>query len=168
MIEYVTTIDNFWKDSIEDFKYSRSVPYESMTYQKDKWHKNFHIGNLLQAFENELPIFYKNFSRSLQLNENIPTMTSWICIVPNQIIGPHNDSFFQLRKKYNDPDISQCRRYLIFLEDWVFGQIVEFKSKTIRNWSNGDVWIFDSTETHWAGNASNFNFHTCQVSTFTD
>jgi len=54
----------------------------------------------------------------------------------------------------------------VFLEDWQFGHYVGFTNTNITKWKAGDVYKFDSTELHYAVNASNKHFHTCQVSTF--
>ena len=62
-------------------------------------------------------------------------------------------------------DIDDCLRYLIFLEDWKIGHLVEFEQQPITKWEKGDVWTFTHEDIHCAGNASNFNFNTCQVNT---
>jgi hypothetical protein len=65
-----------------------------------------------------------------------------------------------------DVGIEQCYRYLLFLEDWIFGHYAGFEDTSITHWKAGDVWMFDSTELHYAVNASNVPFNSCQVNTF--
>ena len=56
-------------------------------------------------------------------------------------------------------------RAVVFLEDWKLGHLVEFEQQPITKWEKGDVWTFTHDDLHCAGNASNYNFNTCQVNT---
>lgn len=160
MIKYKCNIDDFWSDHLVTHKYAREVPFVAKNFDHldRKWYnRDF----LLQSFNEELPSIWKEFNTKL----NVPIGTvSWTCILPNRILPTHRDTFYTFRKN-NNIAIDQCIRYLIFLEDWVFGQYVEFTDTVIRNWQKGDVWVFDATEIHYAVNASNASFHTCQIST---
>jgi hypothetical protein len=62
-------------------------------------------------------------------------------------------------------EIDDCVRYLIFLQNWELGHMVEFDKQPITKWKKGDVWVFDHLEYHCAANTSNKNFVTCQVNT---
>jgi len=77
----------------------------------------------------------------------------------------HTDNFYKLRTQHS-VDIDNCLRYLVFLKDWTLGHAVEFEEINITRWKIGDVWVFDSKSKHWASNASNINFLTCQINTF--
>lgn len=160
MVKYVTTIDNFWSKDLAEHKYVREVPFVARNFSHlDK--EYYSTGHLLQSFNEEL----KNpeeFKKVLTV-EN--ASVSWTCILPNVILPTHYDTFYTTRQLYN-VDVEQCYRYLVFLEDWVFGQLVGFKETNITNWKSGDVWYLDSTEFHFAVNASNQPFNSCQVSTF--
>lgn len=146
------------------YQYVRKTPYGSMQ-NGAHWHENFKSGTLQQSFDSELPDCYPQFVSALNLDPLL-SVVAWIGLEPGQWVPPHQDTFYQLRKSNHDRyTINQCLRYLVFLESWQFGQIVDFKSTTIRGWQTGDVWVFDHTEQHWAGNASNSWFHTCQVNT---
>lgn len=160
MIEYVTCIDNFWKDDLVKHNYAREVPFVAKNFDHlDRTYYN--KGHLLQSFNEELPCA-EQFKSALSASNS---SVSWSCIPPNVILPTHNDTFYTLRLEHN-VSVEQCFRYLVFLEDWKFGQFVGFENKNITNWKAGDVWKFDSVETHFAVNASNDLFHTCQVSTF--
>lgn len=163
MVKYVKKIEDFWTDNLNVYSYVRQVPYFDMR-NGEHWHKNFKSGHLLQSVENELPQCYHQFKTELECNVD-KSVVSWICIQPGQCIAPHYDTFYQLLKKNNQSLIEQCVRYLVFLEDWVFGQIVDFDSTVIKKWSKGDVWSFTHSDIHWACNSSNSNFHTCQINT---
>jgi|694.fasta_scaffold50296_6 hypothetical protein len=155
---YHGQIEDFWSDYLQNFVYKQQIPYSGM---RESWHENFDNGHLLQSFDDQLPPIWKNFQSSLSVSNGT---VGWINIRPNQIIAPHFDHFYTLKQKLGTT-IEHCVRYLIFLEDWKFGQYIEFEDLSIRKWKKGDVWYFDHTEEHWAVNASNFDFHTCQVNT---
>lgn len=160
MIKFVTNIQSFWDEDLKNHIYSREVPFVNKNF--NHLDKNYYDrGFLLQSFNEELPDSGRKFLLS------IPTeigSVSWTCISPNLILPTHKDSFYTLRKKEN-VELDECIRYLIFLQDHVFGQIAVFENKVISTWSKGDMWVFDSNEFHYAVNASNVPFHTCQVST---
>ncbi len=161
MIEYVTKIKSFWDLDLQNHTYARTVPFVAKNFDHlDK--KYYSQGHILQSFNEELgdP---SQFCKSLSVENN--ASVSWTCIEPNVILPIHSDSFYTLRTA-NDVSLENCYRYLVFLEDYVFGQYVGFESCNIRDWKKGDVWKFDGSERHFAANASNHRFHTCQISTF--
>lgn len=161
MLEFVKNINVFWKDDLSKHSYVRKVNFTAENL--NHLDKNFYNKQdfLLQSFNEELPVS-QNFKDTLNVKFG---SVSWTCILPNTILPTHTDSFFTLRKEFNI-EIDKCFRYLIFLEDWKFGHYVGFKNKNITHWTAGDVWKFNFQETHYAVNASNELFHTCQVSSF--
>lgn len=156
MIGYYGKIEDFWSDHLKNYKYVRQVEFN-----RPEWNEEYKTGFLLQSFDDELPIIWKKFKDILNLNVGT---VGWMNIRPNQIVPPHTDNFYMLRQEY-DAHIENCVRFLVFLEDWKFGQHVEFDTISISKWCKGDVWMFDYQSRHWAVNASNENFHTCQIST---
>jgi len=85
---------------------------------------------------------------------------------PGTILPLHSDTYARYKQIYQLPDTSKIWRAVIFLEDWTFGHYVGFENINITHWKAGDVWKFTGHEWHYAVNASNVSFHTCQVSTF--
>lgn len=162
MIEFVANIKDFWSHDLATYQYHQSMDFAGMK-NGAHWHGNFKHGHLLQSFGDELPVPPQKFVTSLGLEQSISTV-GWICLRPNQFIAPHVDHFYQLRNAHN-VSIDECVRYLVFLQDWEFGQMVDFDNTNIRKWRRGDTWKFNHVEPHWAGNASNVNLHTCQVNT---
>ena len=162
MIEFVANIEDFWSQELESYQYRQSVDFAGMK-NGTHWHDRFKHGHLLQSFGDDLPVPPQKFVTSLGLDQSISTV-GWICLRPNQFIAPHADHFYQLRNTYNI-EMNKCVRYLVFLQDWEFGQVVDFNSINIRKWCRGDTWKFNYIEQHWAGNASNVDLHTCQVNT---
>lgn len=161
MLEFVTNIENFWQEDLNNHLYDRKESFglDNLSHLDKSYYNN---GCYLQSFNDELPSA-EDFKKALSV---IIGSVSWTCVLPNSILPIHQDSFYTLRTQHN-VDIAHCYRYLIFLKSWEFGQSVEFENMQISKWAVGDVWKFDHSERHYAVNASNSAFHTCQVSTFT-
>ena len=160
MPEYVKTIKNFWKQELASHKYARVVPFVAKNFDhldREYYNKD----HLLQSFNEELSCA-DEFKGAL---DAVQASVSWTNILPNVILPTHKDTFYTLRQEHN-VELDDCFRYLIFLEDWVFGHYVGFEKKNITHWRAGDVWKFTGHEMHYGVNASNVSFHTCQVSTF--
>ena len=160
MIEYVTRIDNFWKDDLVNYTYTKKIPFVGKLFDHlDRTYYN--KGHVLQSFDDDVPNA-QHFKNALNVTTD---SLSWVCIEPNVIVPTHRDTFYPIRETYN-VNLEQCFRYIVFLEDWQFGHYVGFTNKNITKWKAGDVYKFDSTELHYAVNVSNLRFHTCQVNTY--
>ena len=160
MPKFVKNISNFWWEDLAEHKYAREVPFVAKNFDHlDR--KYYNKDYLLQSFNEELPCAVQ-FKDSL---DAVQASVSWTCILPDVILPTHKDTFYTLRQEHN-VELDDCYRYLIFLEDWVFGHYVGFEDTSITHWKNGDVWKFTGHEMHYGVNASNIPFHTCQVSTF--
>jgi len=159
MEHFVTNIADFWSNHLASHEYVSKTPFRGM---RDNWHENFHSdGYLLQTFNDDIPIPVSVFYNVLGVAQGT---VAWTCLIPNTILPPHYDKFYLLAKN-NGYAREECVRYQIFLEDSVFGQLVVLGNTVISDWKKGDVWMFDSETHHYAVNASNVNFHSCQVST---
>jgi len=159
MLGFKGNIKNFWSDELQSHQYINKTPFKGM---RDHWHDNFHSdGYLLQSFNQDLPPMREKFYEAVGVKGGTVT---WTCLIPNTILPPHTDRFYLLSQTTGVPQ-DQCVRYQIFLEDWKFGQYVELGDQSITKWKSGDVWFFDWNVLHYAVNASNYNFHSCQVST---
>jgi hypothetical protein len=160
MIKYYTNIQPFWKEHLKNHAYARTVPFVARNF--DHLDRTFYNkDHLLQSFNEEIPNA-QQFKDALNVDNGSVT---WTCILPNVILPTHKDTFYTMRQEF-DVSIEQCYRYLLFLEDWVFGHYVGFEDTSITHWKAGDVWVFDSAVTHYAVNASNVSFNSCQISTF--
>lgn len=160
MPNFVKNIYVFWTEDLSNHTYTKKVPFVAKNFDHlDR--KYYNKDYLLQSFNDELSCAGQ-FKSSLDVEQ---ASVSWTCILPNVILPTHKDTFYTLRQKHN-VGVDDCYRYLIFLEDWVFGQYVGFEDTNITYWKAGDVWKFTGNEMHFAVNASNLPFHTAQVSTF--
>ena len=161
MPKFVKNIDVFWKQDLAEHTYVRTVDWSAKNFDHLN-KKDYNSGHLLQSFNEELP----NASAFKSALDAHTASVSWTCILPNVILPTHKDTFYTLRQEHN-VELDDCYRYLIFLEDWVFGHYVGFENESITHWKAGDVWKFTGHEMHYGVNASALKFHSCQVSTFT-
>lgn len=161
MKHYVKNIEDFWSSELYLHKFTTTY---ILGNERDTHHKNFlsSVSEVSQSFNDELPQCWQKFLHAMDLNQG---SVSWTLIEPARIVPIHQDYFVNLRKNY-DVSLENCSRFLIMLEDWVFGQLVELDDLTLTRWRKGDVWEFDASVPHWAVNASNKDFYTCQVSRF--
>jgi hypothetical protein len=164
MIAYYTNVEDFWTEALQSYKFPHSVS----TGQNAEFHENYNSeqNNLLQGFDEELPAVCSKFYQALNLKLEKSTI-SWTCIRPGNTIPIHQDKFYKLRTKYN-VDVSQCIRFLVFLEDWHLGHYIEFDTQLITKWRKGDVWMFNHESPHCAANASHKNFYSCQINIIED
>lgn len=160
MIEYVKRLNDFWSQDLDNFTFTHSY---SLGNTRDYHHDNLRgdVTTVWQNFNEELPAIWQRFVVATGLDWAV---VSWTKVPPGRLVPIHQDLFAGLRSR-RDADIDQCLRYIILLGDWHFGQSLEFNDIVIRNWQRGDTWRFDAKEFHWAANASNHDFVTCQVST---
>jgi len=163
MIQYAGKVENFWQDDLDSHTFCNVYNFGNT---RDYHHQNLkgEVSIASQSFNNELPQYWRKFLDHFDLAEG---SVSWTLLEPGRIVPIHQDLFVVLRKNHN-VDLENCVRYIVMLEDWQFGQTMEFKDQVIRKWQSGDCWAFDHTEPHWAVNASNCNFYTCQISSFKD
>jgi hypothetical protein len=159
MTRYVKQITDFWSNDLNQHKFTTTY---NLGDTREYHHPNLRssVTECSQSFNDELPAIWKQFLKEFDLTTG---SVSWTLIESGRIVPIHQDFFVNLRQTYN-AEVDQCARYIIMLEDWIFGQIVEFDDRVLTRWKKGDVWEFDHTIPHWAANASNYNFYTCQVS----
>lgn len=158
MIGYLGNIFPFWQDELAEFKFLNETPIAP----RDDYHTNYLASTIMlkQSFNEDVPN-YKSFYEALKVEEG---SVCWLCLEPREMIPVHQDYFYTLKTKKN-VETEDCVRYLIMLEDWQLGHMVQFEDRTIDRWKAGDVWYFDSEERHCAANSGNVNFYSCQVST---
>lgn len=160
MLEFVKTIENFWATDLAKHQYARQVAFVAKNFEHlDR--KYYNKDYLLQSFNEEVP----GVAQFKGVVDAVKASVSWSCILPDVILPTHRDTFYTLRQEHNI-ELDQCYRYLIFLEDWIFGHYVGFETQNITEWKAGDVYKFTGQDMHFGVNASNIPFHTCQVSTF--
>lgn len=162
MLKYHRNLLDFWTGDLVNYQFPESVS----TGQREGFHANYFSksNNLDQGFGDQLPACRDKFFEELDIKKGT---VSWTCIQPGRVIPTHNDRFYKLRTEHG-VDIDDCVRYLVFLQEWELGHMIEFEEQPITKWKKGDVWVFDHLSYHCAANTSNHNFITCQVNTFAE
>ena len=153
----VYKIEPFWKEDLAAYIAKDETPIAPHAIP----HPNYAGTMLKQSFNEQLPDCWTKFYKALNVEEG---SVCWLTMEPGEIIPVHRDGFYMLKTKKNVP-VENCVRYLIMLEDWKPGHVVQLDNWTLCNWRAGDVWFFDHKVEHWAANGSAENFYTCQVST---
>jgi hypothetical protein len=69
---------------------------------------------------------------------------------PGNIMPWHQDKFFTFRRQF--PDNPYIIRFLIFLEDWKIGHVLQAGDSIISHWSAGDVITWLPTRYHLSAN----------------
>ena len=157
-IAWVLSSKPFWQTALAKHKFQNKTPIAP----RDDYHINYLAPSIMlkQSF-NEDVADYKQYYNMLDVEAG---SVVWLCLEPREMIPVHQDYFYTLKTKKN-VETEDCIRYLIMLEDWQLGHLVQFEDRTIDMWKSGDVWYFDSAEKHCAANSGINNFYSCQVST---
>lgn len=156
---YTGNIFPFWKEDLETYVSTQTTPIAPHAVP----HINYKEPAILlkQSFNEDLPACWTEFYKALNVEEG---NVCWLNLTPREMIPVHRDYFFVLKTK-KKVDVDRCIRYLIMLEDWMPGHMVQLDDLVLTNWKAGDVWYFDNEVLHWAANCGTTNFYSCQVST---
>ena len=146
----------FWKNDLSTFKFLDKTPIAPHAVP----HANYQGTMLKQSFNENVPDYIQYYNILGVQHGSV----CWLCLEPKEMIPIHRDSFYMLKTKMN-VKVEDCVRYLIMLEDWEPGHMVQLDDLVLADWKAGDVWYFDSTVLHWTANCGVTNFYSCQVST---
>ena len=84
---------------------------------------------------------------------------------PGQVLPWHKDRFFMLRKLH-PIDPRPVWRFLVFLEDWKIGHILQVNNSMLHHWKAGDVAVWQPGTMHLAANVGLEQKWTCNVTGF--
>lgn len=75
-------------------------------------------------------------------------------IPAGRIIPWHCDTYGYAIKKFNVPDdrITDIQRTIVFMQDWSFGQVVQFGDSVLSHWKAGDVYTWQHEAWHGLAN----------------
>jgi hypothetical protein len=149
----------FWKEALKSYVAEHTTPIAPHAVPHDNYKEPAIM--LKQSFNEQLPECWTKFYDALYVEEG---SVCWLTLEPREMIPVHQDGFYMLKTKKNVP-VEECIRYLVMLEDWAPGHIVQLGDLVLTDWKAGDVWYFDSEVEHWAANCGSTNFYSCQVST---
>lgn len=104
----------------------------------------------------------KDIIRRLPLDHAIATVTRQD---PGQVLPWHMDRFFFLNQQYpNDP--RPIWRFLMFLEDWKMGHILQVNDSILHHWNRGDVVVWRPGTEHLSANVGLETKWTCNITGF--
>jgi len=149
----------FWKKALKTYVAEHTTPIAPHAIP----HPNYATPEIMlkQTFNEDLPDGWAKFYDALYVEEG---SVCWLTLEPREVVPVHRDYFYMLKTKKN-AKTEDCIRYLVMLEDWKPGHMVQLDDLALTDWKAGDVWYFDSEVVHWAANCGTENFYTCQVST---
>jgi|TARA_B100000131_G_C17691880_1_gene441027 hypothetical protein len=75
----------------------------------------------------------------------------------------HYDTNSYLVSKYGIEDKTKIYRYLIFLEDWDIGQILQIDNEVVSNWKQGDCYTWEYGTYHLSMNGGRKTKYTMQI-----
>lgn len=100
--------------------------------------------------------------QQLPLDHAIATVTRQD---PGQILPWHMDRFFFLKQQYPD-DSRSIWRFLMFLENWKMGHILQINDSILHHWKQGDVVVWQPNTEHLAANVGLETKWTCNITGF--
>jgi hypothetical protein len=104
----------------------------------------------------------KTIIQQLPLTHAIATVTRQD---PGQILPWHMDRLFMLRKLYPN-EKGTIWRFLLFLEDWQMGHVLQVKDTMLHHWKQGDVVVWHPGTMHVAANIGIEPKWTCNITGF--
>lgn len=86
---------------------------------------------------------------------------------PGQILPWHVDRFFFLKNQYPD-ETRPIWRFLMFMEDWKMGHVLQVKNSILSHWKRGDVVVWKPGEDgfHVSANIGLETKWTCNITGF--
>lgn len=84
---------------------------------------------------------------------------------PGQVLPWHLDRFFMLKRLFPN-NKKPIYRFLMFMEDWKIGHILEVEDTIIPNWKKGDVIVWHPGTLHLSANVGLEKKWTCNITGF--
>lgn len=84
---------------------------------------------------------------------------------PGQILPWHQDRFFFLRSQYPN-DARPIWRFLLFLQDWKMGHVLQVRDSFLHHWRRGDVVVWQPGADHVSANIGLEIKWTCNITGF--
>ena len=86
---------------------------------------------------------------------------------PGNVVPWHFDTYKMIRDSQNISDLTTVRRYLMFLEDWHWGHMVQIGNNVVTNWKRGDTYTWPYGMYHLSCDAGIADKWTLQVTGIT-
>lgn len=104
----------------------------------------------------------KNINDQLPLDHAIATVTRQDV---GQVLPWHIDRFFFLKKQFPE-DNRPIWRFLLFLQDWKIGHVLQIKDSVLHHWKRGDVVVWQPNTEHLSANNGLEPKWTCNITGF--
>jgi len=106
--------------------------------------------------------WFDNLSNQLPLDNPIVTIHRQD---PGQTLPWHFDRFFMMKRLYPE-DTRPIWRFLIFLEDWKNGHLLQIGDSMLTHWTQGDTVVWKPGTEHLASNVGLELKWTCNITGF--
>ena len=100
--------------------------------------------------------------KQLPLDHAVATLTRQD---PGQILPWHQDRFFFLKNQYPE-DSRPIWRFLMFMEDWKMGHVLQVGDSFLHHWHQGDVYVWQPGMHHVSANIGLETKWTCNITGF--
>jgi len=84
---------------------------------------------------------------------------------PGQILPWHMDRFFFLKQQHPN-DTRPIWRFLVFMEDWKLGHVLQVKDSILTHWKQGDIVVWHPGTDHLSANVGLAAKWTCNITGF--
>jgi hypothetical protein len=153
LVEFARTVDTkVPRDSIFDFDKSQTDDEDFMRIVNQIRDMGYDRKNTLQhkTYSDKFPEIFDPILDSFAL---INPIGSLIHQKPGWMCPWHYDPCTFYMRKFSIQDPMQVRRYLVFLENWVWGHYMLIGNSVVHQWRAGDVVLLPYRMRHLSANA---------------
>lgn len=146
-----------WNTNATSFKLWQEDLYIKWGYQKEST-KHY------MCFEPKLDFKLDEIFQIIKTDSN-KSLYNFMKIPPGSLIPWHCDTYGYFVKKFDisSEDIPKIKRAIVFIDEWQFGQSIQFGKDILHNWKRGDIYTWDHEAWHGAANYGNQDLIVMQV-----
>jgi len=153
-------VDDLWNTSATEFK----------LWQEDLYRSWGHIKPATQhymSFEPRLEFDLSNILAKIGSTNGSFTL-NFMKIPAGRIIPWHCDTYGYAINKFNVPPdrITDIQRTIVFMEDWSFGQVVQFGDSVLSHWKAGELYTWQHEAWHGLANFGNKDVVIMQITNY--
>jgi hypothetical protein len=152
--------DDLWQTSATEFK----------LWQEDLYRAWGHIKPATQhymSFEPKLSFDLTDILKKIDSN-NVSFTLNFMKIPSGRLIPWHCDTYGYAINKFNVPAdrITDIRRTIVFMQDWSFGQVVQFGDSMLSHWKAGDLYTWQHEAWHGLANFGSKDVTIMQITNY--
>lgn len=153
-------VDNLWNTSATKFK----------LWQEDLYQSWGHIKSATQHYMSFEPKLSFDLSAVLKkINSTNESFTlNFMKIPAGRLISWHCDTYGYVINKFNVPmdRVTNIQRTLVFMQDWSFGQVVQFGDSMLSHWKAGELYTWQHEAWHGAANFGSRDLTIMQITRY--